>query len=103
MKYILFSKNSRSEIQIFCEMSNSNTTTSIIASITGLIATIYILLKVIKKINTPCFKIELNDNQQDANLLQYIIYKSTPRRSQKLELQPQTSKPNDSKTSPEIV
>ncbi len=67
---------------------SDNTTTSIIASITGLIATIYILLKVIKKINTPCFKVEINDNQQDANLLQYIIYKSTPRRSQKnIELQ----------------
>jgi len=68
---------------------SDNTTISIISSITGLIATIYILLKVIKKINTPCFKIELNDNEKDANLLQYIIYKSTPRKSQKIELQKQ--------------
>jgi hypothetical protein len=68
---------------------SDNTTISILSSITGLIATIYILLKVIKKINTPCFKIELNDNEKDANLLQYIIYKSTPRKSQKIELQKQ--------------
>lgn len=74
-------------------------TTAIIASITGLIATIYILLKVIKKINTPCFKVEINDNQQDANLLQYIIYKSTPRKSQKIEMQ---NKADTSKL-PEVV
>ncbi len=84
---------------------SDNTTTSIIASITGLIATIYILLKVIKKINTPCFKVEINDNQQDANLLQYIIYKSTPRKSQKIELQNKTQEIEAPKSSrvPEVV
>jgi len=82
---------------------SDNTTISIISSITGLIATIYILLKVIKKINTPCFKIELNDNEKDANLLQYIIYKSTPRKSQKIELQKQheETRPSSSRV-PEV-
>jgi hypothetical protein len=82
---------------------SDNTTISIISSITGLIATIYILLKVIKKINTPCFKIELNDNEKDANLLQYIIYKSTPRKSQKIELQKQQeeTRPSSSRV-PEV-
>ena len=82
---------------------SDNTTISIISSITGLIATIYILLKDIKKINTPCFKIELNDNEKDANLLQYIIYKSTPRKSQKIELQKQQeeTRPSSSRV-PEV-
>jgi len=82
---------------------SDNTTISILSSITGLIATIYILLKVIKKINTPCFKIELNDNEKDANLLQYIIYKSTPRKSQKIELQKQQeeTRPSSSRV-PEV-
>ena len=82
---------------------SDNTTISILSSITGLIATIYILLKVIKKINTPCFKIELNDNEKDANLLQYIIYKSTPSKSQKIELQKQQeeTRPSSSRV-PEV-
>ena len=55
-------------------------TASLIASVTGLIATIYIFIKAIKKFNSPCFSITVDDSTEDLTLMRYLAYKMTPRK-----------------------
>ncbi len=51
----------------------------IISATTGLIVSVYVLMKTIKYIRTPCFTYESEDGQQQATLIQYVIQKMTPR------------------------
>ena len=53
---------------------------SIIIAITGLIVTVYMCMKSIKTINTPCFKISVDGDLQDANLLKFVSHHITPRK-----------------------
>ena len=51
----------------------------IIIAITGLMATLFILLKSVHTISTPCFKITVNGTEQDANIISYLTHRFTPR------------------------
>ena len=53
---------------------------SIIIAITGLIVTIYMCMKSIKSVNTPCFKISVDGDLQDASLLKFVSHHITPRK-----------------------
>ena len=53
----------------------------ILTAITSFLVSLFILLKSVKYIRTPCFKIQLNETQQvDATLLEYIKHRATPRK-----------------------
>jgi hypothetical protein len=55
--------------------------TAIIASVTGLIATVYIFFKAVKKFNSPCFSITISETEtEDLTFMRYLAYKMTPRR-----------------------
>ena len=53
---------------------------SIIIAITGLIVTVYMCMKSIKTVNTPCFKISVDGDLQDASLLKFVSHHITPRK-----------------------
>ena len=51
----------------------------VIIAITGLIVAIFVFLKSIKTVQTPCFRITVNGQEQDATILSYLTHRFTPR------------------------
>ncbi len=54
----------------------------IIIALTSLIVAIYMCFKSIKNINTPCFKVTIDGDTKDANLVAYLTHRFTPRAAQ---------------------
>ena len=69
---------------------------AIITAITSLVIAVYVLFKSIKTINTPCFKIDVNGETQDANLIAFITHRFTPRTQQNQQQPAQSNQRFDS-------
>lgn len=56
---------------------------AIISAIAGLLVSLIIIFKTFKSCSTPCFTIQLNDDEKvNATILEYLKYKVTPRQKQ---------------------